>query len=259
MAWYNYPLIGGFGTYPDPAGNYPKPDINIIVPAGTPFTAPASGTVTNIDTSSSYGTSITVQFDNPPNTTALYYAFNYMSSIASGVGVGQHVNAGDILAYGGGGINNSGINTTAFAFSAGPAYGQGTGWTNNVIGSWINPSLDPSSYITSLQKGITLQTTSTKCTCDAGYTVIIGGVGQQVCRNQSFPYDTRPCKERGITDPITSIANFLNNLQALGPWLADPMRILKLVAGLMLVALSIYLLVTQQGPEIIQKAVKAVS
>lgn len=268
--WWDLPLINNFGVYPDPVGPYPKPDVNIVAPANTPFVAPASGTVSSIDTSSFWGNSVTVQFDNPPNNVAQYYAFNYMSQVPNELGVGNHVNVGDTLAYGGANINNSG-GTAAFAFSGGPRYGFDPGWSSNVIGQWINPLLNPTDFINILKSGGAIGGggggggggiiggISSKCTCDAGYVVAKNNLGQPICKNQSFPYDSRPCRERGVTDPLTMIANFLNNLQALGPWLSDPIRILKLVAGFMLIGLSIYLLVTQQGPQLMQKAVKAVT
>lgn len=148
--WLQYPVINNFGVYPDPEGAYPKPDINIMAPAGTAFDAPASGTVTGLDRTSSYGQVITIQFDSPPNSTALYYAFNHLSSIAGGLSIGSHVNSGDILGYGGGGQSTSGADP-GFAFSASPVYGQGLGWAQNVVGTWINPLLDPTSFLSQIQ------------------------------------------------------------------------------------------------------------
>lgn len=246
MAWYNLPQINNFGTYPDPVGNYPKPDINIIAPEGTPFTAPASGTVTSIDTMSFFGPSITVQFDNPPNSTAQYYAFNYLASIANSLHVGQHVNTGDILGYGGDYQNNSG-GSVAFAFSAGPAYGKGPGWTENVIGTWINPALDPTNFLASLTTGSTgMNVWQSGCTCPKGYHYEKSYLGRKdMCVAdsgnssivQSFPCGQNPA-------PSDQIAQIFGRASE---WINDPIRVIKLIFAVLLIGGAIFLLASPQG------------
>lgn len=145
MAWWNFPFIDNFGFFPDPEGSFPKPDVNVLAPAGTAFTAPLSGTVSGIDYNSSFGDVVTVNLDNPINGAATHYAFLHLSSIAP-LKVGQHVKVGDILGTGGGGQSKSGADP-GFAFTSSSMYGFGSGWANNVKGSWINPQLDSTNFL----------------------------------------------------------------------------------------------------------------
>src|SRR5262249_10949714 len=43
-----------------------------------------------------------------------------------------------------------------------------------------------------------------KCTCPEGYSVVKNGIGNPICRNNSFPFDSRSCAEcpASSTDPI---------------------------------------------------------
>lgn len=146
--WLHYNIIDNFGVYPDPEGKFPKPDINILAPSGTQFTAPLPGTVSGIDYNSSFGDVVTINLDNPINGAATHYAFLHLSTIAP-LKVGQHVNVGDILGTGGGGQSKSGA-APGFALTASDKYGFGAGWANNVKGSWINPQLDPTNLFNQL-------------------------------------------------------------------------------------------------------------
>lgn len=143
--WWKFPILDNFGFFPDPEGNYPKPDINIEAPAGTLFTAPLAGKVSGIDYNSSFGDVITINLDNPINGAATHYAFLHLSKIAP-LQIGQHVTPGEVLGIGGGGQSKSG-SSPGFAFTASDKYGYGAGWANNVKGSWINPQLDPTNFI----------------------------------------------------------------------------------------------------------------
>jgi hypothetical protein len=149
--WWKYPIIDLFGQYPDPEGAFPKPDINIEAPAGTLFTAPLPGTVSGIDYQSSFGDVITVNLDNPINGAATHYAFLHLSKIAP-VQIGEHVTAGEVLGIGGGGQSKSG-SSPGFALTASSSYGYGSGWANNVKGTWINPQLDPTNLFNSIAGG----------------------------------------------------------------------------------------------------------
>lgn len=179
-AWYQYPQINNFGAYPDPEGAFPKPDVNILAPSGTPFTAPLAGTISGIDTTSSFGDVVTVNLDQPINDSATHYAFLHLSSITPGDFLGEHVNAGDLLGYGGGNQSPSGA-MPGFALTASDQYGFGSGWANNVQGTWINPQLDPTSLLNSLAGGNTIpsniSTGSGTSSCDAS-NPIYGGLCQ---------------------------------------------------------------------------------
>lgn len=160
--WWQYPEINNFGSYPDPEGAFPKPDVNIIAPAGTKFTAPLSGVVSGIDTTSPFGDVVTVNLDSPINDSATHYAFLHLSSIAPGLQVGEHINAGDLLGIGGGNQSTSGADP-GFALTSSDQYGFGAGWYNNVQGSWINPKLDPTTLLNSLSVAPPPSTGSSGC------------------------------------------------------------------------------------------------
>jgi hypothetical protein len=76
------------------------------------------------------------------------------------------------------------------------------------------------------------------------------GIGNPICRNNSFPFDSRSCAEcpTSSTDPITAIGNFFSNIQQTTQWLSDPMRIIKLIFGILLIAGSIILIALPQTP-----------
>jgi hypothetical protein len=89
-----------------------------------------------------------------------------------------------------------------------------------------------------------------KCTCPDGYSVIKNAIGNPICRNNSFPYDSRSCAEcpTSSTDPITAIGNFFSSIQQTTQWLSDPIRIIKLVFGILLIAGSLILIALPQTP-----------
>lgn len=94
MNWYEYPRVDNYGVFPDPFGNYPKPDSNIECPAGTMITALAPGTVSGVETPSWAGGlySVTVRLDTPVNQLATHMAYNFLQD--NSVSVGEHIAAG---------------------------------------------------------------------------------------------------------------------------------------------------------------------
>ena len=142
-AWYQFNYDSNFGSFPDPVGNYPKPDANFYgIPNGTPITALASGTVTSVRRQpwGPLAYSVTVKFDNAWNSVAQYYAVNYVSR--PNVHVGQHVQAGQTLAYSGNPYNIG----TAFALSDSPVYGTSTA-NEPFSGTYVNPALNPVPFL----------------------------------------------------------------------------------------------------------------
>lgn len=140
--WWTANRIDNFGQYPDPEGAFPKPDSNILVPGGTIFTTLFPGTVTGVDTSSSYGNVVTIKLDNAINPAATHIAYLHLTSPYPGLKVGDHVTSGQKVGIGGGGASTSGA-MPGFALTSSDMYGHGTGWADNVKGSWINPLLNP--------------------------------------------------------------------------------------------------------------------
>ena len=100
--WWVYPIIDNWGVATDPQGAYPKPDINILLPANFPIANILPGTVSGIHRGDvSYGGTVTIKLDTPLNPLATHIAWNHLIAIAPGLQVGQRVNPGDIVAYGG--------------------------------------------------------------------------------------------------------------------------------------------------------------
>jgi len=119
--WYTYPRIDNFGQI-DPQGNFYKPDSNIQLPGYYPVTALLPGVVT----AAYYGNwggqySITIRLDKPINNMATHTVYQHLSGPAPGLTVGQHVNAGDLIAY------NNPPNTVplGFGFYSGDTYPNG--------------------------------------------------------------------------------------------------------------------------------------
>lgn len=147
--WYSYPHDNAFGEYPDPVGNYAKPDANFYgIPNNTPITALASGIVTSVRRQpwGAAAYSITVHMDNAWNSVARYSAYNYVNNPV--VFPGQHIQAGQTLAFSGN-IYNIG---TAFAFTDSPIYGTGSA-NEPFSGSYINPALSPVNFLNSINGG----------------------------------------------------------------------------------------------------------
>lgn len=151
MAWWNFGDINNWGFYPDPEGNFAKPDINILAPAGTPFTAIAPGVITGMSTSASYGDVVTVRFDTPYNPIATHYAFLHLTSLNPQDFVGENVTTGEVLGWGGGGRSRSGADP-GFALIDTAEYGTGSA-NEPFHGRYINPELNPTQILKDLRSG----------------------------------------------------------------------------------------------------------
>jgi hypothetical protein len=100
--WWTYGIIDNWGVATDPQGAYPKPDINILLPANFPIANILPGVVSGINGGDvSYGACITIKLDTPLNALATHIAWNHLQVIQPGMYVGKRVNPGDIVAYGG--------------------------------------------------------------------------------------------------------------------------------------------------------------
>jgi murein DD-endopeptidase MepM/ murein hydrolase activator NlpD len=233
--WYSYTnaYTWDFGQYTDPDGNFLKPDANFGVPDGVPITALLSGTVTGINTpgntsaSPAWGQVVTVKLDQPWNSAAQYAAYLHLGSI--NVQEGQHVAAGDTIGVAG--ADSMGEHyRTGFAFQSGPYYGFGSGFSTPG-----NSALSPNTLIQEANSG--------KISIPGGSGVTPGGSTATTSATSSNPLD--------------SISSFFNSISGLTSWLADPVRILKLVVGLLLIGISIFLLL-ESNPDV-QKAEKTLA
>ena len=145
-AWYTYPYIANIGT-PDPYGGFPKPDVNVAAPSGTPITALLPGTVSGVNSIGGaippYGAVVTIKLQTPINSLATHTAYLHLRSIAPNITPGTFVNSGDIIGYSGG-TSPAGSQPAypGFALYNGDYYGQGSAWNlmtqQNVTGP-LNP------------------------------------------------------------------------------------------------------------------------
>ena len=216
--WYAYNRIDNYGAYPDPMGPYPKPDSNICAPAGTPITALAPGVVTGATTPSwsSGQPSVTVKLDTPLNSLATHMAYSFLDTMT--VQAGQRVNTGDILGY----ARGSGV-CTAFALTADDVYGTQT--FSQYDG---NPLLNPVPFLNSLLSG--------------------------------KPITPNPGTGTSNSNPANSttsfFGNFFSGFGTLFGWLSNPIRILKMVVGIVLLGAALYLLVSPQGQAVGKQMIK---
>lgn len=208
--WWSYPRIDNLGQ-PDLDGGFPKPDSNIAVPDGTPLTAPASGEITYIDTTSSFGQAITVAFDTPPNPQVTSYVFLHLTSIPGNLAVGQHVNVGDTLGVAGTNPQNA---ATGFALYPGLAYGVDPHWTSfdTVANLTANGPYNPVPYLDALLNGTN--------------------------PNNAYPTVTGSNAITQIQEQLGAIGSTLG---ALGPWITNPTRLLKLGVGLLLLGGALFI------------------
>ena len=105
--WWTYPQINNWGAPKDPQGYYPKPDVNILLPANYPIVNILPGVVSGINDSRgtglpSYGSCITIKLDTPINALATHIAWNHLQAISPDMYVGRRVLPGQVVAYGGG-------------------------------------------------------------------------------------------------------------------------------------------------------------
>jgi hypothetical protein len=166
--WYMFPRIDNYGS-PDPFGGFPKPDSNIQIPANYPVTALLSGTVSGVNAPDGsipeYGSVVTIKLDKPINQVATHTAYLHLAS--STVGVGQHVNAGDLIGYNGS-QNAAGSEKVplGFALYNGDYYGYGPSWNQYLGSSALNPvgvlnAAANGQVIQSNQNGQVMQNSST--------------------------------------------------------------------------------------------------
>lgn len=150
--WWDAPNINNWGSYPDPQGNFPKPDVNFILPANSPIAAILPGTVSGVNQPPNknlpfpaFGAVVTVKMDQPINQLATHYALLHLAHVS--VSVGDKVKIGDTLGYGGGNqTEGSAPAAVGFAFYPGDYYGYGKEWTqyiqtpNHVADQRLNPT-----------------------------------------------------------------------------------------------------------------------
>jgi murein DD-endopeptidase MepM/ murein hydrolase activator NlpD len=141
--WYTFKRVDNLGT-PDPFGGFPKPDSNIQLPAGYPVTALLPGTVSGVDTSSSWGASITIRLDQPLNALADHTSYLHLRCDLQ-ARPGQHVGGGQLIGYNGSSqACGSQKVPLGFALYHGDNYGVSDGWQYMTVANLTgNGALNP--------------------------------------------------------------------------------------------------------------------
>lgn len=213
--WWTYPRVDNFGTK-DPAGDYWKPDSNIQIPGLYPIVNLLPGIVTNVQQTSWGQTVVTVKLDSAINSLATHEFYEHMS--AAGVNVGEHLAAGQLVGYN----NPSGAVPLGYGFFPGDVYGSGTGWTT--LQQDLAPGgaglLNPTAILNAAANG------------------------------QPFPTSNSVAIANGASGVVDW--SWLTN-SPLWQWIQDPVRVLKMVVGLMLIGLAIYLLAAPEANQFVKK------
>jgi murein DD-endopeptidase MepM/ murein hydrolase activator NlpD len=238
QAWYNYTPVFDFGKTFSWA-TYPVQGEDIPMPMDTPITALFPGTVAN-QYYNAGGGEVVIQADDPSQLRGIpYYYFVHLDQIMTSLG--QHVTTGQQVGLSGG-QNVGGQHPSAPNYSSGPHLELGLSKSKDIpyTLATITPDLNPDWLLTYAQN-TNLSSTGSPCKCPPGYHAIVGPVSS-VCENDTNPNDIKLCTG-AVTDPIAQISNFIASLSKLQEWLSDPVRIIKLVAGFLLIGGAILLLV----------------
>jgi hypothetical protein len=150
--WYTFPRIDNLGGV-EPFGGFPKPDSNIQLPAGYPITALLPGTVTAVDGSNvAWGGVVTIRLDKPLNYLATHTAYLHLASET--VGIGQHVQAGQLIAYNGSAAAQGTQKVPlGFALYNGDHYGFGAAWAYMTKANLSGGPLDPVPLLNAARDG----------------------------------------------------------------------------------------------------------
>lgn len=226
--WWDFPEIYNFGQK-DSEGNYWKPDANPQVPPLYPVANLLPGTVTNIRQTPWGQTVVTVRLDSPLNSLATHQFYEHLSSAS--VSVGQHLNTGDVV----GKSNPSGMVPLGYGLYSGDIYGSGTAWDTlqNDLAPGGPGLLNPTSIIEKAKAGG------------------ISGI-TQFSQLLSNGINLGSGNSSGASNPIIDFSWLTNS--PVWQWLSNPARMAKMVAGVMLVGISLYLLGTSQPEQIMSKA-----
>jgi len=225
--WYTFPRIDNFGQI-DPEGNYWKPDANVLTPSGYDITALLSGTISSVQRTSWGQTVITEKLDSPLNSEATHMVYQHMHDAV--VSVGQHLNAGDLL--GQANYTGEGANLGVGLYS-GDVYGSGSAWSQ--LQSDLAPGgaglLNPTTLLNNAKNGLVTSTTGYSTT---GSNVPI--VGPLIDWFQS------------------QVDAFKKWAAPLLDWISNPIRVLKLAVGVLMIGIAIYMLVGEGETVVVEKA-----
>jgi hypothetical protein len=214
---------GGYQEINDPVGpTYLKPDTNIAVPRGTPITSWDSGVITSvIDRGRNLaGLSVTMKLDHPINGMAQYASFNYLGS--SSVNVGQTVNKGQEIGIAG---SPYGINF-ALGLGVSPVWGAQCPQCHTK-----EPLLDPRLILNQLRS--------------SGVLLVPNAAGNV------------PSVPNPVTDWLNQETQALQTqFKPLTDWITNPVRVIKMITGILLLGLAGVLLIVPNIEKITETAEK---
>jgi len=210
--FWTFPRIDNFGQI-DPQGLYYKPDTNVLTPYGYPIQAILPGTVTDVRWTDFGQTMITIKLDTPLNAEATHTFYEHMHD--ADVTIGQHVSANELVGHAN--LQGEGANL-GFGLYSGDVYGAGNAWS--ILQSDLAPGgpglLNPVALLDAAKAGLPYQGLSFG---DTGTTTGTTGIGL------SSPFDL----------------SWLTN-SVFWQWISDPLRLFKLLSGLLLIILALLLL-----------------
>jgi len=142
-AWFSYPFDNPAGET-EPFGGGAKPDSNVQCPDGTPITALLSGTISGLNGPSgempAWGAAVTIRLDKPINQIATHTAYLHLQPLSPALAIGQHVDAGALIGYSGGGSAAGAQKVpVGFALYNGDIYGFGPTWGQYLGNPLLNP------------------------------------------------------------------------------------------------------------------------
>lgn len=222
IPWWQYPSDApgtSYGQVQDPAcqgqpGCYLKPDVNIQVPSGTAITSLLSGTVTSVRDQGWNDGGLSVVVKSDNPINSLATHTAYNFLGSSNVQVGQHVAAGQQLGTAGSPYNIF----FALALTTDDIWGNG-GFHYNATG---NPQLDPHQLLSAASSG------------NIG-ALQLGGIQQGVAQQGT--------QQQGSV-----------NLGGLTAWITNPIRVIKMMVGILLIGIALVLLVVPDTQATIKKA-----
>lgn len=212
------------------------------MPTGTPVTAVWSGVVTKRYYDAGGGQVIIKIDDTSKSRGTEYYNFRHLDEISTGIQIGTRVKPGDIIGQSGG-QNSGGNHPAATNYSSGPHLGVGVSH-----GNWIpytletlTPDLDPQ-FMINYAKGVGQQES---CNCKSP-DVVVTIDGEKYCKhdNGDGTASYKSCKV--VVNP-DYIGDFFKNIQEASKWIANPIRIIKLLLGIMLIGGAIFLMISPQS------------
>lgn len=149
--WWTYPRIDNYGAFPDPQGNFKKPDSNVLVPYGYPVVTPVAGVISGINAPDgsipSWGAVVTIKLDQPINSLATHLAFLHLADVT--VRLGQKVQPGDLVAHAGDGNHAAGSSPASLGVALTP--GNYYGFDGFQYNANADPQLNPVPFIESVK------------------------------------------------------------------------------------------------------------